>query len=253
MRSTLNLKTTTKKSQMNNIIKRSLGDFLTFRFILLSFLPLVVSLVSLVGLVVYFGDDIFNIFAQPQIQIYINQGGFIAWLLSLSFVKFMITSSFYVVGIFLAIILSVIIAAIITGFLTPYIVKFINQKYYNYNTTPLPSNFRVFKAIGITFIKFILIFLICIPLLFIPVVNLFILNLPFFYLFYRLILIDIASNTSDSLIFEIDLQKGGGIKFFSASVLFYIITLIPFVGLFLQIYFVIFLSHVLLEKNSKGF
>ena len=101
--------------------------------------------------------------------------------------------------------------------------------------------------------KFILIFLICIPLLFIPVVNLFILNLPFFYLFYRLILIDIASNTSDSLIFEIDLQKGGGIKFFSASVLFYIITLIPFVGLFLQIYFVIFLSHVLLEKNSKGF
>ena len=48
---------------MNNIIKRSLGDFLTFRFILLSFLPLVVSLVSLVGLVVYFGDDIFNIFS----------------------------------------------------------------------------------------------------------------------------------------------------------------------------------------------
>ena len=66
-------------------------------------------------------------------------------------------------------------------------------------------------------------------------------------------LIDIASNTSDSLIFEIDMQKGGGVKFFSASVLFYILTLVPFVGLFLQIFFVIFLSHILLEKNSRGF
>lgn len=238
---------------MNSIIKRSIGDFFTPRFILLSFLPLAVSLASLVGLVIYFGDNIFAIFAQPQIELYANGDGFIAWLLSFSLVQFMITSSFYVVGIFLAIVLSVVIAAMITGFLTPYIVKFINQKYYNYNSTPLPSNIRVFKLVGVTFIKFILIFLICIPLLFIPIINLFILNLPFFYLFYRLMLIDVASNTSDSLVFEIDMQKGGGIKFFSASVIFYILTLIPFVGLFLQIFFVIFLSHILLEKNSRGF
>lgn len=238
---------------MNSVIKRSFADFLSLRFILLSILPLAVSLASLIGLVVLFGDDIFAAFAKPQIQAYASGDGFIAWLISLSLIQFIITSSFYVISIFLAIILSVAIAAIITGFLTPYIVKFINQKYYNYNTTPEPSNTRVLNLIFITFIKFILIFLICIPLLFIPVINLFILNLPFFYLFYRLMLIDVASNTSDRLIFEIDLQKGGGVKFFSASVIFYIITLIPFVGLFSQIFFVIFLSHLLLEKNSKGF
>ncbi|MEE3705156.1 EI24 domain-containing protein [Campylobacter sp. CX2-8023-23] len=238
---------------MNSVIKRSFADFLSLRFILLSILPLAVSLASLIGLVVLFGDDIFAAFAKPQIQAYASGDGFIAWLISLSLVQFIITSSFYVISIFLAIILSVAIAAVITGFLTPYIVKFINQKYYNYNTTPEPSNIRVLNLIFITFIKFILIFLICIPLLFIPVINLFILNLPFFYLFYRLMLIDVASNTSDRLIFEVDLQKGGGVKFFSASVIFYIITLIPFVGLFSQIFFVIFLSHLLLEKNSKGF
>ncbi|MCR8696701.1 MULTISPECIES: EI24 domain-containing protein [Campylobacter] len=238
---------------MNSVIKRSFADFLSLRFILLSILPLAVSLASLIGLVVLFGDDIFAAFAKPQIQTYASGDGFIAWLISLSLVQFIITSSFYVISIFLAIILSVAIAAVITGFLTPYIVKFINQKYYNYNTTPDPSNIRVLNLIFITFIKFILIFLICIPLLFIPVINLFILNLPFFYLFYRLMLIDVASNTSDRLIFEVDLQKGGGVKFFSASVIFYIITLIPFVGLFSQIFFVIFLSHLLLEKNSKGF
>ncbi|MEE3777101.1 EI24 domain-containing protein [Campylobacter sp. CX2-4080-23] len=238
---------------MNSVIKRSFADFLSLRFILLSILPLAVSLASLIGLVVLFGDDIFAAFAKPQIQAYASGDRFIAWLISLSLVQFIITSSFYVISIFLAIILSVAIAAVITGFLTPYIVKFINQKYYNYNTTPEPSNIRVLNLIFITFIKFILIFLICIPLLFIPVINLFILNLPFFYLFYRLMLIDVASNTSDRLIFEVDLQKGGGVKFFSASVIFYIITLIPFVGLFSQIFFVIFLSHLLLEKNSKGF
>ncbi|TWO14041.1 EI24 domain-containing protein [Campylobacter lanienae] len=238
---------------MNSIIKRSFRDFFTIRFILLAFLPLGISLISLVGLTLYFGDDIFNILAKSHLDAYANGDGFIAWLLSLSLIQFMLTSSFYLISIFLAIIFSVIIAAIITGFLTPYIVKFINQKYYNYNTTPSPSNARVFGLICVTFIKFILIFLITIPLLFIPIINLFILNLPFFYLFYRLMLIDVASNTSDSLIFEIDLQKGGGVKFFSASVVFYILTLMPFLGIFLQIFFVIFLAHILLEKNSRGF
>ena len=231
---------------MNSIIKRSFRDFLSIRFILLAFLPLSISLISLVGLTIYFGADIFNILAKSHLDAYANGDGFIAWLLSLSLIQFMLTSSFYLISIFLAIILSVVIATIITGFLTPYIVKFINQKYYNYNTTPPPSNARVFSLICITFIKFILIFLITIPLLFI-------LDLLFFYLFYRLMLIDVASNTSDSLIFEIDLQKGGGVKFFSASVVFYILTLMPFLGIFLQIFFVIFLAHILLEKNSRGF
>ena len=231
---------------MNSIIKRSFRDFLSIRFILLAFLPLSISLISLVGLTIYFGADIFNILAKSHLDAYANGDGFIAWLLSLSLIQFMLTSSFYLISIFLAIILSVVIATIITGFLTPYIVKFINQKYYNYNTTPSPSNARVFSLICITFIKFILIFLITIPLLFIPIINLFILNLLFFYLFYRLMLIDVASNTSDSLIFEIDLQKGGGVKFFSASVVFYILTLMPFLGIFLQIFFVIFLAHILL-------
>lgn len=238
---------------MNSIIKRSFRDFFTIRFILLAFLPLSISLISLVGLTIYFGADIFNILAKSHLDAYANGDGFISWLLSLSLIQFMLTSSFYLISIFLAIILSVVIATIITGFLTPYIVKFINQKYYNYNTTPPPSNARVFSLICITFIKFILIFLITIPLLFIPIINLFILNLLFFYLFYRLMLIDVASNTSDSLIFEIDLQKGGGVKFFSASVVFYILTLMPFLGIFLQIFFVIFLAHILLEKNSRGF
>ena len=46
---------------MNSIIKRSFRDFLSIRFILLAFLPLSISLISLVGLTIYFGADIFNI------------------------------------------------------------------------------------------------------------------------------------------------------------------------------------------------
>ena len=238
---------------MNSIIKRSFRDFLSIRFILLAFVPLSISLISLVGLTIYFGADIFNILAKSHLDAYANGDGFISWLLSLSLIQFMLTSSFYLISIFLAIIVSVVIATIITGFWTPYIVKFINQKYYNYNTTPSPSNARVFGLICVTFIKFILIFLITIPLLFIPIINLFVLNLLFFYLFYRLMLIDVASNTSDSLIFEIDLQKGGGVKFFSASVVFYILTLMPFLGIFLQIFYVIFLVHILFAINSISF
>ena len=63
---------------MNSIIKRSFRDFLSIRFILLAFLPFSISLISLVGLTIYFGADIFNILAKSHLDAYANGDGFIA-------------------------------------------------------------------------------------------------------------------------------------------------------------------------------
>ena len=98
--------------------------------------------------------------------------------------------------------------------------------------------------------KFLGILLVCLPLLFVPFVNFFIINVPFFYIYYKLLLIDVGSNTLDSDKFELALLEGGGVKFVVFTLLFYLISLVPLVGLFFQLYFVIVLSHLFYQREA---
>ncbi|HDX8147265.1 TPA: hypothetical protein RQJ23_001760, partial [Campylobacter fetus] len=95
------------------------------------------------------------------------------------------------------------------------------------------------------------ILLICTPFLFVPFLNLFIINLPFFYLFYKFMLIDVASNCMDKTMFEITMIKGAGLGFALSAILFYLLCLIPFIGLFFQLFFVMFFTHLLFKKNQN--
>ena len=76
------------------------------------------------------------------------------------------------------------------------------------------------------------------------------LEVPFFYIYYKLLLIDVGSNTLDSDKFELALLEGGGVKFIAFTLLFYLISLVPLVGLFFQLYFVIVLSHLFFEREA---
>ena len=87
-------------------------------------------------------------------------------------------------------------------------------------------------------------------LLFVPVINLFIINVPFFYIYYKLVLIDVASNALSAKSFERSYKMGGGYKFALSAFIFYLLCLIPLVGLFFQLFFIIFLTHVVLIDES---
>lgn len=235
--------------------KLSIKDFLTPKFLGLSFLPFIISVVLLAIFMIYGGSELFDVLsngAKTGDFSFLDEERFplIAKLLAFSVTKWLISALFYFAGTFLVIILSLLIATIVVGFITPVVTKVINQKYYNITKNSEASFSRVsilmVKEIGI----FVLLLLICLPFLFVPIINLFIIHIPFFYIYYKFMLIDVASNTLNKDRFEIIYKKGGGYDFTFLTFIFYLISLIPFLGIFLQIFFVINLSHNLYQKEK---
>ncbi|EAI5647556.1 EI24 domain-containing protein [Campylobacter fetus] len=237
---------------MINIINLCIGDFFKKKFILLSLLPTVFSVIVFSSLIIFGGSELLialkNLASNGE---FLDKDGIVATILSFSIVKALILSSFYIFSGFFVIILSSALAGIIAGFLTPIVTKYVNKKYYNINIDSEVTTSRVIKISIITFLKFIAILLICIPFLFVPFLNLFIINLPFFYLFYKFMLIDVASNCMDKTMFEITMIKGAGLGFALSAILFYLLCLIPFIGLFFQLFFVMFFTHLLFKKNQN--
>ncbi len=90
---------------------------------------------------------------------------------------------------------------------------------------------------GKILLKFILIALICLPILAVPALNLLALHPAFFYLYYSLLFIDVAPNALSRHKFELYLLDCGGYKFKAAALCFYLLCLVPIFGLFLQVFF----------------
>ena len=242
---------------MINLLRLGFKDFFTAKFITLSILPLFLSICSLTWLTIWGGGEIFDLLSDGAESGDFGFGdtnstlsSFAIKILSFSTTKWIISILFYVLSTFLTIIISIIIALIVAGFLTPVVAKEINKRHYNYVLKNEVSTARVLKVMMVEIMKFLGILLVCLPLLFVPVLNFFIINVLFFYIYYKLLLIDVGSNTLDSEKFELALLEGGGIKFVAFTFLFYLISLVPLVGLFFQLYFVIVLSHLFYQREA---
>ncbi|OSQ24222.1 hypothetical protein CCON61_05235 [Campylobacter concisus] len=242
---------------MINLLRLGFKDFFTAKFIALSILPLCLSIFSLAWLTIWGGSEIFDVLSEGArsgnysfIDTNSTLSSYAIRILSFSATKWIVSILFYILSTFLTIIISIVIALIVAGFLTPVVTKEINKRHYNYVLKSEVSTARVLKVMMIEIMKFLGILLVCLPLLFVPFVNFFIINVPFFYIYYKFLLIDIGSNTLDSDKFELALLEGGGIKFIAFTLLFYLISLVPLVGLFFQLYFVIVLSHLFFEKEA---
>lgn len=238
------------------ILKLAIKDFLTAKMLILSLLPLIFCLLTF-GVILYFsGAEIFEILSEISASGDIsslsqNAYPILTKILTFWLTKWLIMALFYTAGTFLVLIFSVFCAAFIAGFLTPIIVKDINQKYYQRSLNNDVSTLKIFKISLVEILKFLAILIICVPFLFVPILNLFIINVPFFYIYYKFMLIDIGSNALNSEKFHFFYKKGGGYKFLFSTFCFYLLCLIPFVAIFAQLFFVIFLSHLVLvnEKN----
>ena len=238
-----------------NILVRSIKDFLTLRFLLLSTLPFLASFFIFGAIFLYGGSEFINFlnstgdgnFANidPQIHPIIN------YILTLALVKWVIVTFFYLFGTILILLISIIIGVIIVGFFTPYIVKIIHKQYYqNYIRDEISFTKVIIMYIKVFFI-FIFLSFVAIPLLLVPGVNLLIFNIPFYYLFHNLLVIDVGSNIENLQRFKLLTQKYKK-EFISATFISYMLSLIPIIGLFLQPLFVIFLTHLFFEKSIKA-
>jgi len=160
----------------------------------------------------------------------------------------------YVFGTFIVWKLSIILTIAIVGFLTPYIINKINKKYYPH--IKLKGHGTLIDTMWIlvkTTIVMIILFIVLIPLYFIPLINVFVFFIPFYYFFHKLINSDVAMTmlSKDQYNFIYGRKKN---SFRMKTLFLYLLSLIPFFAMFTAVFFIIYLANSYFNElnTNKG-
>ncbi len=258
-------------NQKETLFSLSIKDFFTKEILKLAIYPLIITAIVMYGLFFVAADYGLDQLSQAQIEVHQTQtdidsegmthtkelneffsgSSIMTFLLKYSFTSWIISFFVYTVGSFMVMYLSVIISLFIIGFLTPWILPIIRDRHY--------KNIKIEGFGSITevtwfFIKTIFIMLammlLLVPFYFIPLLNIVALNLPFYYLFHRLLNFDVGSTicTKDDYK-KIMFYKGNSIRLRTFAM--YLVTMIPFIAIFTMVYFVVYLGHIYFNELSK--
>lgn len=228
------------------IFYKSIKDYFCTNFLLMSLSPVLVSFIAFY-LIFYFliQNYIYNYFTENDFNFFL--GSYIFWI-----IHNIIFLSSTIIGLTFSWYLCIIASLVIVSFMTPIIVNSLNKKHYNYIKSSSVSFFFVFSKMFKVFIKTIILLIFIFILYFVPILNLFIHIISFFiffYLYYNFLILDVAScvlNKEDFKNYNFKNKKLIFVVF-----IFYIISLIPFLGALLQVFFVIYLSHYLYLNTLK--
>ncbi|HDZ5244578.1 TPA: EI24 domain-containing protein [Campylobacter jejuni] len=229
------------------ILRLAIKDFFTLQFLKFALIPLTFSFILMIFLAIFgfsFLLDYFNSLFS------VGEDSFWAWFYALHFVQILITIISFLFSGFIVVFASVFLALFITSFLTPLIVKQINNKYYHHEVQNISNMYIIFEIFKI-FIKFIGIFLLCTLALFLPFINIFVYYLAFYYLFHKLLMIDVTSTILDKESFKNFHSDFSPLEFKFSTLCFYLLSSVPLLGIFLQVFFVIFLTHLAYQRILK--
>ena len=226
------------------ILKLSLRDFFSKQGLSFTFLPFISAFVFLVFSLVFFYDDlyayIYSFIANPELS-------FLAWLYSFSFMQVLNKIFAFLISLLLFNILALALALVILAFLTPAVLRLVNSRHYSYETKDGVSAFKAFFSLVFIFLKFALLFVLALFFIFVPFLGIFLLHLSFYYLFHKSLLLDLSSSMLSSQDFS-NFNKSTPFIFYFSTLCFYLLSLLPILGLFLQVFFLIFLAHLLYQK-----
>lgn len=275
----------------HNLFTRSLKDFFTPYFLSLALMPLILTLIILFSLLSYGMQSLDNTMKSVHIEkttnSYENASGsrsessfdisfddnnassslldinpmalfeslqsseVLASMLEYSWIRWIIEKVVFLVAGYFILILAVIIAVTIVGFFTPLVVKKLKSRHYppfeiKGHGSLLYVIFYALKSLAVM----ILLYFLLIPLYFIPLVNIVAFNLPAYYFFHKMLVFDVGStiNTKSEYL-RIKATVGNQIRL--RTLLMYLLTLIPFVGIFLPLFFVIYLSHIFMSESVE--
>lgn len=259
--------------KMNEVelFAKSLKDFFTKPILKLTLYPFFITLFVMYAtffVVAHFGlDDFHNHIVQVQQQQQMIQNGevihseithetyfgkdIIDFLLQYSITSWIVGFLVYTLGTIFVMVFALFITLIVVGFLTPFILKIIQKKHYptlefrGYGTI-----FNTFWILVKSFLMMLLLLIILIPLYFIPVLNIFIINIPFYYFFYKLLNFDITSTimTKEE---EAVIKVKKGNTFQIKTIILYLVSMIPFLVLFSTVFYVVYLGHGYLSELEK--
>lgn len=248
------------------LVSLSVKDFFTKKMMKFAFLPLLFTMIMLY--VMFFTAADFG-FSALQVFIEQTESGqeviiatdapfyfiwattLITFLFQYSITAWLVGFLFYTVGVIFVMMFSVFLTLVIIGFLTPYIIDVIHKRHYSHLQMHGHGNLisPLFVLIKSTVVMLVL-FLVFIPLYFIPFINIVAINLPFYYFFHKLLNYDVASTIlSDDEYDHIHGKQAN--RFRMRTFLLYMLSMIPFITLFSAVFFVIYLGHGYFMELAK--
>ena len=247
-------------NEEKSILSQSIKDLFTKKMLAYSIMPFVISMIILYILFFVVAGMEMNQFTTMDIQTTqttIQNGiphtdsfqetlagtGIMKFLMSSALTSWIASFFIYTIGSLFVLYASIFIALIVIGFLTHNILKEIQQRHYKdikmigYSNA-IESIFLTLKWIAVMLI----LFLVFIPLYFIPIVNIVAFNFPLYYFFHKMLTYDVSSSICTK-------EEAKKIKYFNASTIrlktlgLYLLSMIPFVVFFASVFYVIYLGH----------
>lgn len=249
------------------ILNRSVKDFFTKPMLKIALYPLVITLIVLYisffvvadNVISSLEDSTINI-KQTQVENFNGQESvttidesysgehIIDYLLSNPITSGILSFLIYTVGSMFIMMFSLFVALIIIGFLTPMILSKIRD--IHYPDVKFDGYGNMANSVGVlvkSIFVMIGLFIVLIPFYFIPLINIIVINIPFFYFFHKMLNFDVASTVMSE-------DKAVLIKHKYKNILrikslgLYLISMIPFVALFTTVFFVIYYGHTYISK-----
>lgn len=167
----------------------------------------------------------------------------IAFLFQYSITSWLVGFLLYTVGTIFVMMFSVLLTIIIIGFLTPMILKVLHKRHYSHlELNGFGSLLSPLWVALKSLIIMLVLFIVLIPLYFIPLINILAINLPFYYFFHKLLTYDVASTilTEDEYKVIHD-KKAYAFRF--RTLFLYFLSMIPSIMLFTAVFYIIYLGH----------
>jgi hypothetical protein len=251
------------------IILKSVKDFFTSSMLKIALIPLIVTMVILYML--FFAAADFGITSLQEIaaasqngqEVVIDENApfyfvwatyFIVFLFKYSFTSWIAGFLLYTIGTVIVLQASVILSIVVIGFLTPMILNILHKRYYSHLT--LHGHGSLLAPLWVLLksaLMMILLFIVLIPVYFVPVLNIIAFALPLYYFFHKLLNFDVSSTILSKEEYKIIYQKEGS-NFRLRTLFLYFISMIPFATLFTAVYYIIYLGHayfIKLDEISK--
>lgn len=249
-----------------DILSRSLKDFLTSKMLRIALVPLIVTMILIYSL--FFAAADFGIAALQQAaeasqngqEVVVDENApfyfvwatyLVVFLFKYSFTSWIAGFLLYTIGSIIVLQASVILTLVVIGFLTPMILGIVHKRHYSHIT--LHGHGSLLSPLWVLIkssFMMILLFILLIPVYFIPVLNVIAFALPLYYFFHKLLNHDVASTLLSEEEYE-KIYKKEANAFRGRTLFLYLVSMIPFITLFTAVFYIIYLGHAYLIKLDK--
>jgi len=250
-----------------DIITKSVKDFFSSKMLKIALIPLILSMIILY--LIFFGLADFTIealkniaqtTAKDALEVLIDENApfyfawatyFIAFLFKYSITSYLAGILFYTFGAIFVFHIAIIVTLFIIGFLSANIVQNLHKKDYSHLKLKPFGNITntIINSLKAIFVM-ILLYILFIPLYFIPILNVIALYLPLYYFFHKLLNFDVGSTIlSKDEYQKIYIANSSYFKFRTLAL--YFLSMLPFITLFVAVFYVIYLSNIYFIKLDR--